>query len=181
MIKSDVDQLQAIELDAFPELFPPTSFLKEYSKPNSTVLVAEIDHNLIPIINGETSLKLARTKYRKGFTGWNSGASFITGMLINWLMAEENHIISIGVRRGYRGLGIGKLLMNYLIESVITNSSNSITLEVRESNLIAISMYKTLKFKIVGKRKKYYSDNNEDALIMTLCFDQQQKSTNAHI
>ena len=83
-------------------------------------------------------------------------------------MAGENHIISIGVRRDYRRIGIGKLLLLSLIEMAINNSNSIVTLEVRKSNLVAITLYQKLGFEIVGTRKNYYSDNREDALIMTL-------------
>ena len=60
--------------------------------------------------------------------------------------------------------------MNSLIEGCKSQKCNSITLEVRESNLPALKLYEKLGFKVAGKRKKYYSDNGEDALIMWLYF-----------
>ena len=51
---------------------------------------------------------------------------------------------------------------------IINDSNPIVTLEVRKSNLVAINLYQKLGFEIVGTRKKYYSDNREDALIMTL-------------
>ena len=166
MVRDDIEQLGAIELDAFPELFPPTSFKKEYRNSNSSVLVAELDINLTRNITAEKDL--ARTNYKNGYTGWHLGDRFIVGMLISWRMAGENHIISIGVRRGYRRIGVGKLLLLSLIEMIINDSNPIVTLEVRKSNLVAINLYQKLGFEIVGTRKKYYSDNREDALIMTL-------------
>ena len=169
MIEEDIEQLSAIELDAFPELFPPTSFKREYRSSNSNVLVAELDINLTRTIESDVSKNnLARTNYKNGYTGWHLGDRFIVGMLINWCMAGENHIISIGVRREYRRIGIGKLLLLSLIEMAINNSNSIVTLEVRRSNLVAITLYQKLGFEIVGTRKNYYSNNREDAFIMTL-------------
>ena len=166
MVKEDIEQLGAIELDAFPELFPPTSFKREYENSNSNVLVAELDINITRTIASEKDL--AKSNYRKGYTGWHLGDRFIVGMLINWCMAGENHIISIGVRRDYRRIGIGKLLLLSLMEMASNNSNSIVTLEVRKSNLVAITLYQKLGFEIVGTRKNYYFDNREDALIMTL-------------
>ena len=166
MVRDDIEQLSAIEQDAFPELFPPTSFEGEYRKSHSSVIVAEMDINLTKHITSETDL--SKTGYRNGYTGWHAGDRFIAGMLVNWCMAGENHIISIGVRRGYRKMGIGKLLLHTLIEMTINSDIRILTLEVRRSNSVAINLYQKLGFQIAGTRKKYYSDNREDALIMTL-------------
>ena len=166
MVRDDIEQLSAIEQDAFPELFPPTSFEREYRKSHSSVIVAEMDINLTKHITSDTDL--SKTSYKNGYTGWHVGDRFIAGMLVNWCMAGENHIISIGVRRGYRRIGIGKLLLLSLIEMAINDSNSIVTLEVRRSNLVAITLYQKLGFEIVGTRKNYYSDNREDAFIMTL-------------
>ena len=166
MVRDDIEQLSAIEQDAFPELFPPTSFEREYRKSHSSVMVAEMDINLTKHITSETDL--SKTNYKNGYTGWHVGDRFIAGMLVNWCMAGENHIISIGVRRGYRKIGIGKLLLHSLIEMTINSDIRILTLEVRRSNSVAINLYQKLGFQIAGTRKKYYSDNREDALIMTL-------------
>lgn len=83
-----------------------------------------------------------------------------------WLILDEGHITNIAVHPEYRGIGTGKLLLEALIEICKIESVNSITLEVRKSNLVAQSLYKKYGFVEEGIRKEYYGDNREDAIIM---------------
>lgn len=84
-----------------------------------------------------------------------------------WKILDEADINNIAVKKEYRGMGFGKMLMNALIEDAKAQNVKAMTLEVRVSNQSAISLYKKLGFKEAGTRKKYYPDN-EDALIMWL-------------
>ena len=86
------------------------------------------------------------------------------------VIAGEANITNVAVRSECRQQGIGKKLLSRLIEICNENNFELITLEVRKSNTPAISLYNSLGFKIEGERRKYYSDNGEDALIMTLTF-----------
>lgn len=83
-----------------------------------------------------------------------------------WKICDEGHITNIAVHPNYRGNGIG----SKLVESLINNSNswyiNSLTLEVRSSNIVAQNLYKKYGFEQEGIRKNYYSDNKEDAIIM---------------
>lgn len=83
-----------------------------------------------------------------------------------WLILDEGHITNIAVHPEYRGIGAGKLLLEALIEICKIESVNSITLEVRKSNIVAQSLYKKYGFVDEGIRKEYYGDNREDAVIM---------------
>lgn len=83
-----------------------------------------------------------------------------------WLILDEGHITNIAVHPEYRGIGAGKLLLEALIEICRIESINSITLEVRKSNIVAQSLYKKYGFVEEGIRKEYYGDNREDAIIM---------------
>lgn len=83
-----------------------------------------------------------------------------------WLILDEGHITNIAVHPEYRGIGAGKLLLEALIEICKIESINSITLEVRKSNIVAQSLYKKYGFVEEGIRKEYYGDNREDAIIM---------------
>lgn len=80
---------------------------------------------------------------------------------------DEGHIMNLAVLEEYRGTGAGEKLLRKLIELAPPEVRNY-TLEVRKSNIRAISLYKKLGFKIFGVRRGYYSDNDEDALIMWL-------------
>lgn len=87
-----------------------------------------------------------------------------------WHVADEGDITNIAVAEAYRRAGVGGKLLGVLIKEAACRKLALLTLEVRESNTAAISMYERFGFKIIGKRKRYYSDPEEDALIMTLYF-----------
>jgi len=76
-------------------------------------------------------------------------------------IADETHIINMAVDPDYRKQGIG----TKLIEAIL-NDKDVFFLEVRVSNVAAQRLYKKFSFDVVGTRKKYYQDNNEDAYIM---------------
>jgi ribosomal-protein-alanine N-acetyltransferase len=84
-----------------------------------------------------------------------------------WLMADEAHLIAIAVRREYRRRGLGEALLVRAIDLATELGARVMTLEVRASNLAAQAMYEKFGFRRVGMRPRYYSDNHEDALVMT--------------
>lgn len=90
----------------------------------------------------------------------------IAGYAGVWKIGDEAHITNVAVDPEYRRISIGDMLIAALIEVTEENGIFSHTLEVRESNIAAIELYKKHGFKIEGKRKAYYEDNGEDALIM---------------
>lgn len=94
----------------------------------------------------------------------------ILGFAGVWIIVDEGHITNVAIHPNFREQGVGTYLMTSLIEGCKTQKCNSITLEVRESNIAALKLYEKLGFKAAGKRKRYYSDNNEDAIIMWLNF-----------
>ncbi len=83
-----------------------------------------------------------------------------------WLIMDEAHITNIAIHPEYRGKGIGKRLVEGLIEEVLKINIHRITLEVRRSNTAAQALYKKLGFVPCGVRPEYYQDNREDAIIM---------------
>ncbi len=83
-----------------------------------------------------------------------------------WFVLDEAHITNVAVRPEYRRKGIGKKMMELLLEEAKSRGVVSISLEVRVSNKAARELYKGLGFTVAGLRKKYYADNNEDALLM---------------
>ncbi|NLM74304.1 MAG: ribosomal protein S18-alanine N-acetyltransferase [Clostridiaceae bacterium] len=92
----------------------------------------------------------------------------ICGYAGMWKVIDEGHITNIAVHPDYRRRGYGAALIENLISIARNNGINAITLEVRPSNRAAISLYERFGFKTFGRRKNYYADNNEDALIMWL-------------
>lgn len=84
-----------------------------------------------------------------------------------WMMVDEAHICTLALREQWRGRGLGELLLVSLIEVAMGCNAALVTLEVRVSNCIAQSLYRKYGFETVGYRRRYYSDNGEDAHIMS--------------
>jgi ribosomal-protein-alanine N-acetyltransferase len=85
-----------------------------------------------------------------------------------WLVIDEAHITTIAVRGEARGKGFGELLLESLIEAAGEMGADRVTLEVRITNQVAQNLYAKYGFRREGVRARYYSDNNEDAYIMTV-------------
>ncbi|CAM3329761.1 ribosomal protein S18-alanine N-acetyltransferase [Paenibacillus lupini] len=83
-----------------------------------------------------------------------------------WIIVDEAHVTNIAVRADHRGQGLGERLLTELQQTAAFFGANKMTLEVRVSNEIAQRLYRKLGFKPAGIRPAYYSDDNEDALIM---------------
>lgn len=91
----------------------------------------------------------------------------IVGFAGMWLLVDEAHVTTFATRGSWRRQGIGERLLLALLDLAIARGANEATLEVRPSNIPARRLYEKYGFKVVGLRPRYYSDNNEDALIMT--------------
>ncbi len=90
----------------------------------------------------------------------------IVGFLDYWLIKDEIHLINIAVLPEFQKRGHASFLMKYLFEVGRGKFCKKIFLDVRESNEAAIALYKKFGFIEVGRRKRYYSDNGETAIIM---------------
>jgi ribosomal-protein-alanine N-acetyltransferase len=84
-----------------------------------------------------------------------------------WLMVDEAHVTTFAVHPRYRRRHIGERLLLALLDLAVARHAREATLEVRLSNLAARRLYEKYGFRPVGIRPRYYSDNQEDALIMT--------------
>jgi ribosomal-protein-alanine N-acetyltransferase len=91
----------------------------------------------------------------------------IVGFAGMWLLVDEAHVTTFATRRAWRRQGIGERLLLALLDLAAARGAHEATLEVRPSNTPARRLYEKYGFKNVGVRTRYYSDNNEDALIMT--------------
>lgn len=91
----------------------------------------------------------------------------IVGFLSFWEIVGELHIIDVAVHPDAQRRGVGAALLGALERFGEENGSISLTLEVRPSNAAAIALYLKYGYEQVGRRPRYYSDNGEDALIMT--------------
>ncbi|HEY3315918.1 MAG TPA: ribosomal protein S18-alanine N-acetyltransferase [Bacillota bacterium] len=83
-----------------------------------------------------------------------------------WLVMGEAHVTNIAIHPDFRGRGFGERLLRRLMEEAVTGHANRMTLEVRKTNQVARRLYDKLGFSAQGLRKRYYTDTNEDAIIM---------------
>lgn len=90
----------------------------------------------------------------------------IAGYMGYWEAPQEAHIINLAVAPDFRNQGLGERMMDYCLEFARKKGAALATLEVRESNEAAKRLYGKCGFKVVAIRKKYYSDNQEDAIVM---------------
>lgn len=90
----------------------------------------------------------------------------IIGYCGMWLILDESHITNIAILPEYRGRKLGEALLHEVIEKAKKLGAHSMTLEVRVSNEIAQKLYRKFGFLNGGIRKRYYTDNYEDALVM---------------
>jgi len=85
-----------------------------------------------------------------------------------WVVLDELHVNTVGVAHRYRRRGLATALMNYVMADAAKDGAVRATLEVRESNDAARRLYEHLGFAVTGRRKAYYTQPDEDALILTL-------------
>jgi ribosomal-protein-alanine N-acetyltransferase len=90
----------------------------------------------------------------------------IVGYAGLWQMVDEAHVTTIATHPSFRGRGVGELLLLGLIERAFDIGARWMTLEVRVSNTVAQNLYRKYTFKEMGLRRRYYSDNGEDALVL---------------
>ena len=167
MDQVDLDQVSAMERESFPTLWPPTRYHRELKNKMAEYAVCVRDGEFVT---------LPPTPERKGLLGlfgkrnkpeMPSQAQFLVGFVGLWYMAGEAHIVSIAVREIYRRQGLGELLLIGALEMGMRRDCQVLTLEARVSNASAIALYEKYGFNVVGIRRGYYSDNAEDATIMT--------------
>jgi ribosomal-protein-alanine N-acetyltransferase len=98
----------------------------------------------------------------------NGSEPVIIGMSVVWIIVNEAHIATIAIHPEFRGIGYGKKLLAETLRQSIQRGAFMATLEVRASNQSAQQLYSSFGFIIVGRRSRYYRDNNEDAMMMTV-------------
>ncbi len=133
----DLATVQEIERSSFSTPWPPQAYRQELE-------TNRLAHYLVAELAGEVV----------GYGGV-------------WIMVDEAHITTFAVRPGYRRRRIGERLLLALLDLSIELGAREATLEVRLSNMAARRLYEKYGFRPVGIRPRYYSDNQEDALIMT--------------
>ncbi len=104
----------------------------------------------------------------------------VAGFAVLWLILDEAHIATLAVHPAFRRRGIGRKLLETMLTAAQANGARLATLEVRAGNFAAQALYRRHGFRVVGRRPKYYTDNGEDALIMTVMFPSSAEGDEAH-
>lgn len=142
----DVPAAAAIERASFSEGWPMTAFERELTLNRAArYIVAE---------RPAAASSHALERELVGFAGL-------------WLMLDEAHVVTVAVAPELRGQGLGRLLVHGLIDVAQQHEMSVATLECRESNAAARTLYRAYGFYEVGIRRRYYADTREDAIIMT--------------
>lgn len=136
MTLEDIDDVYAIEVSSFTTPWTKDAFYKELVENTLAAYFVVEDENKLVAYGGM------------------------------WQIMDELHITNIAVAKGSRGKGYSKVLMDGLIDYGKKYAFKHMTLEVRQSNNVAIALYEKYGFESVGIRPKYYMDTNEDALVM---------------
>ena len=167
MTEADIFQVAAIEHESFPTTWPQTAYRRELANNLARYLVL-VDRAHPPVVDeGAEQEKRSFFGIFKRKSTVPPTSEYIAGYVGVWLMVDQAHIVAIAVRDEYRGQGLGELLLAESLDMARANHQESATLEVRKSNVVAQGLYEKYRFLKVGVRKRYYSDNHEDAIIMT--------------
>lgn len=169
MSQEDVLQVTEIDREAFPTLWPPANYQRELKNGLAHYIVASNEggeRQAIPE-KGFAGL-LARIRQLFGNGPAPPEEHYIIGFAGLWMLVDEAHITNIAVREKHRRQGTGETLLIAIIELAIELGACLITLEVRASNTEAQKLYAKYGFVRVGLRRGYYTDNRENAVLMTI-------------
>lgn len=139
MHHEDLPEVMAIEKKSFPSPWSEGMFIKEFRSPISRMFAALVDE---------------------------SGNERLAGYINFWVVAGEIHLNNIAVRTDLRSSGVASALIRKMFAEASKQGALKATLEVRVSNAAALALYKKFGFEVKGIRPLYYSDTQEDALIM---------------
>jgi ribosomal-protein-alanine N-acetyltransferase len=169
MTQEDVPQVTEIDREAFPTMWPPANYQREIKNGLAHYIVAVDDDGEKAKTLPEKGLGalLARTRRLFGGEAAPKGR-YVIGFAGLWMLAGEAHITNIAVRIKHRRRGIGEALLIGIIELAVKLEAHLITLEVRASNRDAQKLYAKYGFVRVGQRRGYYTDNREDAVLMSI-------------
>jgi ribosomal-protein-alanine N-acetyltransferase len=165
MAAGDIAQVMDIERESFPTMWPQTAYRRELqNKVARYYVITEAPEADL----GESAQPGLWNAIRRIVGGENEPAGVrLLGFIGVWLLVGEAHIVTVAVRESFRRMGIGERLLIAAIETALEFDQEVLTLEVRKSNDAAQLLYEKYGFSRVGLRKRYYTDNNEDAVLMT--------------
>lgn len=173
MTHTDIPQVLEVDRESYPMPWPASAYRRELNSNHHA-------HYIVLREQPEDNAESQETEVADDRRSWRSRLPWVKsdcvpphrrGRIIGyagmWILADEAHVTTIAVRGDYRRRGFGELLIASLIEMAFEIGARWVTLEVRMSNEAAQWLYRKYGFRNAGLRRRYYSDNNEDALIMT--------------
>lgn len=172
MTVADIPRVTEIERLAYPSPWPSSAYKKELQENRYAHYIVVRDTQLAARPAQPERAEAPRRTFPlsllpgKTQTPISPDTASIVGFAGLWLMVDESHVTTIAVHPDYRGRGIGELMLSSLLGISYEIGARMVTLEVRVSNSVAQNLYRKYGFKEAGVRKRYYSDNHEDALIM---------------
>jgi ribosomal-protein-alanine N-acetyltransferase len=163
----DIPEVSRVERQCFSNPWPQSAYRRE---------LRNLSNNYYVVLwyRPDAPNEPARQEQRGGLSGLlpfvRRGDQRSTDQIVGfggmWVLYDEAHVTTIGVRPDHRGKGLGELLLVDLFERAWERNAEWLTLEVRVSNESAQSLYHKYGFSRQGVRRRYYSDNGEDAYIM---------------
>jgi ribosomal-protein-alanine N-acetyltransferase len=175
MTMADVPRVVEIERLAYPSTWPPSAYRKELQDNRWAHYIVLRDKKIaeermtVPAQESERPRRifpLSLLPGRPAMTISSPDLASILGFAGLWLMVDEAHITTIAMHPNYRRLGLGEFMLASLVDIAYSIGAKWVTLEVRVTNHSAQNLYRKYGFREAGVRHRYYSDNNEDALIM---------------
>ena len=177
MTMSDVPRVIEIERLAYPSTWPPSAYRKELQDNRWAHYIVLRDQLItaeqLAIAQQEPEkprksrlFPLSLLPNRPAVTSPSPELASISGFAGLWLMVDEAHVTTIAMHPDHRHRGLGEFMLVSLIDIAYEIGAKWVTLEVRVSNYVAQNLYRKYGFREAGLRHRYYSDNQEDALIM---------------
>ncbi|MEE9911173.1 MAG: ribosomal protein S18-alanine N-acetyltransferase [Deltaproteobacteria bacterium] len=149
MIREDLPEILAIERESFRTPWTEGMFIDELRTRHAQCLVVKVEID---------------------------GKAVVGAYIIFWLVADEVHLHNLAVKSEFRRQGLAYHLMNMMKHIAVQLGATRQTLEVRETNSEAINLYRRCGFVVKGKRPRYYTDTQEDALVMWADNQQERKN-----
>ncbi len=168
MTMDDVPRVMEIERQSFPAGWPQTLYQRELQQNRQArYLVVERSPDDERSAPAEPPRWLRLARRLAGGAPPAAGRPMIVGFIGVWFMAGESHVVTIAVDPNHRRRGIGELLILSSIDLSLAHDQGFMSLECRVSNTGAQALYEKYGFHRTGVRPRYYSDDGEDAVIMT--------------
>lgn len=185
MTFEDIPQVMEVERESFPAMWPPTAFKRELQQNRLASYIVVVEHNpaaqpdpgpqeKAPRHGGTLGRFVGEIRHilggeeKRDLPPPDQRPELIVGFTGLWALPGEVHIVTIATRESHRRRGIGELMLISAIHMTQVKGHAMLTLECRVSNNAAIALYDKYGFQQVGLRPRYYSDNHEDAYVLTV-------------